>query len=327
MSFSKDSKQKLTAIAAIVIVALLATNGYLYYNYNKVKTDNAELTAENAEAEQLKLELEKQYYDALSELESMRGKEENLNALIDKQKQELEDQKNRIAGLIRSKSDLKKARAQISEMQSQVENYLAEINTLKEENAMLTEANSQLTQNNQALEETVAAERTMNEELTTAKAALVSEKENLETQNKDLNKVVTFASVVKVRDVSASGWKNKKNGKAKKKKYAKNVEYIKVCFTAEANEVTDTGLEQFFVRVISPIGETLAVEDLGSGITTNTKTGEEIRYTKIKEIEYNNDESVACFMWAPNTSFAKGEYEIEVYNKGYMAGKGTFKLK
>ena len=327
MSFSKDSKQKLTAIAAVVIVALLALNAFLYYNYNKQKSENTELAAQNAETEKLKVELEKQYYDALSELESMRGKEENLNALIDKQKEELETKKNKIAGLLRSKSDLKKAKAEIQEMRVQLEGYVTEINTLKEENAMLAEANTKLTEDKMMLEEEVTKERTMNEELTTAKAALVSEKEGLETEKAALTKKVTYASVVNVKDVTASGWKQKKNGKSKKRRSAKNVDFLKVCFTAEANDVTETGLEQFFVRIINPIGETLAIEDLGSGVTTNTKTGEELRYTKVKELEYNNDEMVACFMWAPNTPFSKGEYEVEVYNKGYLAGKGTFKLK
>lgn len=327
MSFSKDSKQKLTAIAAVVIVALLALNAFLYYNYNKERTEKTELEAQNEETEKLKLELEKQYYDALSELESMRGKEENLNALIDKQKEELEEKKNKIAGLLRSKSSLKKAKSEISEMKIQLESYVGEINTLKEENALLAQQNSQLTEDKQMLEGEVTRERTMNEELTTAKAALVSENEGLSTEKAALSKKVTFASVIKTRDVSASGWKKKKNGKSKKKKYAKNVDYLKVCFTAETNEVTPSGTEQFFVRLISPIGETMAIEDLGSGVTTNTKTGEEIRYTRVSELEYNNEDMVTCFLWEPNAPFTKGNYEVEVYNKGYLSGKGTFKLK
>ena len=123
----------------------------------------------------------------------------------------------------------------------------------------------------------------MNNELSTAKAALVSEKESLENEKSALSKKVNYASVIKVADVSATGWKNKQSGKPKKKSYAKNVEYLKICFDATANEITDAGMEQFYVRIINPIGETLAVEDLGSGITTNTKTGEEIRFTKVKE--------------------------------------------
>ena len=113
----------------------------------------------------------------------------------------------------------------------------------------------------------------------------------------------------------------------RKRATLKNVEYLKICFNTTANEIADQGMEQFYVRIINPIGETLAVEDLGSGITTNNRTGEEIRYTKVKELDYSNEEMSACFHWQPNTPFTKGTYDIEVYNKGYLAGAGSVTLK
>jgi hypothetical protein len=331
MSFTKDSKQKLTAIAAVVIVALLGLNAFLVYNKisqdRKIESQNLELE----EAEQLKVELEKEYYDALAQLEGMRGQAENLNALIDQQKEELTTQKEKIDRMIRqgrsSKNQLASAKQQISELKAQLDNYLVEINTLKEENMMLADANMQLSEDKRMLTDEVNTERTMNSELTTAKAALVSENQSLETQRSALSKKVNLASVITVTEVSATGWKNKQSGKPKKKSYAKNVEYLKICFDATANEIADPGMEQFYIRIINPIGETLAVEDLGSGITTNTKTGEEIRFTQVKELDYNNEEMTACFYWQPNTPFAKGTYDVEIYNKGYLAGTGAVTLK
>lgn len=327
MSSSKDSKQKLTAVAAVVIVALLGLNAFLIYNNNQQKSENEALTVKLDEAKLLEAEIEKQYYDALTELEAMRGKEENLNALIDQQKEELLDQKKKLAGSIRTKKDLKAAQKQLADLRTQVDQYIADINTLKEENALLTDANSQLTQEKSMLEGEVSKERQMNEELTTAKTVLISEKEALQTEKEALDKTVYFASVIKVNNIGVTGFKEKSSGKKKKKKYAKNVDYLEICFDATKNEVTEHGLEQFFVRIINPLGETLAIEDLGSGITTNTKTGEEIRYTKIKELDYNNEQMRACFLWDPNTSFDKGAYEVEVFNKGYLAGTGSFNLK
>ncbi len=331
MSFTTDSKQKLTAIATIVIVALLALNAFLVYN--KISQDR-QLEAQNMEleeAEQLKVELEKEYYDALAQLEGMRGQAENLNALIDQQKEELTTQKEKIDRMIRqgrsSKNNLASARHQISELKARLDNYLVEINTLKDENMMLADANMQLTEDKRMLSDEVNKERTMNSELTSAKAALVSKNESLESQRSALSKKVNLASVIVVTEVSASGWKNKQSGKPKKKSYAKNVEYLKICFNATANEIADAGMEQFYIRIINPIGETLAIENLGSGITTNAKTGEQIRFTKVKELDYNNEEMATCFHWQPNTSFSKGNYDIEIYNKGYLAGSGSLTLK
>ncbi len=327
MSFSKDSKQKLTAVAAVVIVALLGLNAFLIYNNMQHKSDNEALSVKLDEAKLLEAEIEKQYYDALTELETMRGSEENLNALIDQQKEELLEQKKKLSGSIRTKKDLKAAQAQLVDLRAQMDQYIADINTLKEENGLLTDANLQLTEEKTTLIGEVSKERMMNEELTTAKTVLISEKEALANEKAALDKTVYFASVVKVDNVSGTGYKTKSSGKQKQKKYAKNVDYVKICFNATQNEVTEHGLEQFFVRIINPVGETLAIEDLGSGITTNTKTGEEIRYTKIKELDYNNEDQQACFHWDPNVPFSKGVYEIEVFNKGFLAGTGSFNLK
>ena len=60
---------------------------------------------------------------------------------------------------------------------------------------------------------------------------------------------------------------------------------------------------------------------------TNQQTNEEVRFTQVKEVEYNNEEMSTCFFWDPSTAFSKGKYDVEVYNKGYMAGKGSFTLK
>jgi fibronectin type 3 domain-containing protein len=81
------------------------------------------------------------------------------------------------------------------------------------------------------------------------------------------------------------------------------------------------------VRIVNPRGETLAVEDLGSGTTTNEKTGEQVRFTQTAETQYNNDEQQLCLSWKPNTNFESGKYAVEVFNKGFLVGTSSFELK
>jgi hypothetical protein len=57
------------------------------------------------------------------------------------------------------------------------------------------------------------------------------------------------------------------------------------------------------------------------------KTGEEVRFTQFAETEYANDEQNLCLLWNPDTPFDSGKYAIEIYNKGYLAGTGSFELK
>lgn len=324
---SNNSKQRLIAIAAVVVVALLAVNAFLLYNKFTQDKKIAEQATELTETEKLKTELEKQYYEALSELEEMRGTNDELNTLIENQQAELKDDKDRIEKLIRNEKDLGRARKELGNLKGQIEQYISEINSLKEQNQFLTDENSDLMENKALLETDLELQRNANTELSTAQAALVSEKTDLEDKNKSLSKTVDFASVVKVNEIEGIGLRTKGNGKVVTEKSASKMDQLKLCFVTTNNEITNAGREQFYVRIINPVGETLAIEELGSGVMTSAATNEAIRYTQIKEYDYNNDETQLCFLWEPNAVFQKGTYDVEIYNKGFLAGTGSFKLK
>lgn len=316
---------KVAAIIAISVLAILCA--VLVYNLVSKNKANENLTYELNESEQLKAELEKQYYEALSELEELRGSNEELNALIESQKTELKASKDRIDVLLRDSRNLKKARKEINGLTAQVEQYLAEINQLREENEELTARTMQLTEENTNLNSNLDSARIRNMELSSAKATLTSEKEMIEADRQRLSKKVTRASVVDVVNVEGEGLKIRSNGKRASRGAAKNVDELQVCFETTVNEVTEPGAEQFLVRIINPLGETMAIEDLGSGIFTNNENGEQIRYTQIKETDYDREGQKLCMVWAPNQPFQEGTYKIEVYNKGYLAGSSSFRLR
>ena len=41
---------------------------------------------------------------------------------------------------------------------------------------------------------------------------------------------------------------------------------------------------------------------------------------------YTGTDAMSCLSWQSETEMAKGMYAVEVFNKGYLAGKSTFKL-
>ena len=325
-----NSKSTLLYVAAALIFLLLLGNGWLFWN----KGNNEQIIVEQKndlnEAEQLKTELEKQYYEALSDLEELRGSNDELNAVIDNNKDELKTMKNKISRLITSgnasKTDLEDARLQITGLMQQRDQYLAEINTLTKDKEALTQRTIQLAEEKTVLQDEVSKEKTLNEELVNIKTTLAGEKEELEKVNLELNKKVDIASVVKTNNIIVTGYKVKKNGKVAKKRFARSVDRLKICFDASENQVVEPGNEEFYLRVINPQGETMAVEDLGSGVL-KTGNGNEIRYTKVKEFEYDQSEMTSCMIWEPGMAFAKGGYKVEVYNKGFLSGTGTFALK
>jgi regulator of replication initiation timing len=318
---NKSQKQNFLAIAVTAGVILLAIIGYLAYsNINKASQLEQTVT-ELEESQKLKQELETQYNQALADLESQKTTNQELNAVIDQQKAELEQQKNKISDLLKNRGKLEKARIEIDNLKTQVSGYLAQIDKLKSENEALAGENAQLTSDKEKLSSDLQSKTAENEALSSAKAQLVSEKEELSGK-------VSIASVVKMKSVTAVGQKVKGSGKVKDENSAKSVDQIKVCFTTLSNDVVKAGVEKFYVRIINPLGETLAVESMGSGMISNRKTGEEIRFTQEAEVDYNNEESNACVTWAPtNASYVKGNYTVEVYNKGYLSGAGTFTLK
>jgi len=326
-SGTNNSKQRLIAIAAVVVVALLLVNAFLLYNKFSQDKQIAQQATELQETENLKAELEKQYYEALSELEDMRTNNDELNTLIDSQEAELKEQKARIEALIGKERDLGRARVELRNLKAQLNQYVAEVEALKEQNEMLAQENTELQETKTVLESDLEQQREMTEELSEAKAELVSSKEELESRNKKLARTVDMASTVKVSNVDITGIMIKDNGKTRKRRNAEKVDQLKVCFETTINAITNPGTEEFYIRIISPAGETLAVEELGSGIMTNAATNEQVRYTAIKEAEYNNDEQTLCLIWESNNQFPEGSYGVEIYNKGFLAGTGSFTLR
>ncbi len=317
---TNNSKQRIIAIASVVVVALLIVNAILLFNKFKQDKQLTQQEIELQEAEQLRQQLDEQYNEAISELENMRGENEELNALIEQQQAELAEQKAEIDKLIRNGRDLRKARAQIKKLNAQIEQYIAEVETLRAEN-------EQLKQEKEMLSSDLEMQRQTNEQLNQERAKLVSEKDQLATKTKQLSETVTYASVIRTDNVEVTGYMLKSKGKKAKKKAAKNVDQLEICFQTIVNEIAKPGRELYYIRIIDPLGQTLAIDELGSGVLTNRTNGEKIRYTTTKEFDYSQDQTQLCVAWEPSTPFQPGTYEVEIYNKGYLAGSGTFTLK
>ena len=327
MSEIKSKQSPIIPILIVAIIALLATVGYMWKTKSDLQTDLATTSEKLDETEQLKLQLNTQYYESLNELESMRGSNAELNALIDSQKAELTASKERIDVLMKDKKNLAAARKEIASLKSATANYVAEINKLKEENGLLVEANTNLSTENQGLQQTVADVSAANSELSTARAQLMSEKESLMGEREVLTEKVTMASSVKVNNISANGLRMKDSGKTVRKKYAKNVDLLNICFETSSNQIVQPGTEEFYVRIINPLGETLSVEEMGSGVLVNALTKEQVKYTKSVEHAYANGVGEVCVTWDAPQTLAKGDYGVQVYNKNYLAGEGKFTLK
>jgi len=321
------SKNNLAAWAIIAIIALIGLNGYQWFTNSQLKSQNIRQETELVELEKVQAELDQDYNNALESLEDMRSDNNELNNLIESQKKELKSQKDKINNLIWTKRELNKAKDEIAKMNSQAAQYVAEISKLREENELLAANNSELTEQNATLSMQYQNEQRAREEIEEARAVLAAERERLAKTNEVLDTKVDMANAIKINFMQVQGYKENDKGKRKKKKKAKDINVIEVCFKTETNMVTPAGKKEFQIRLIDPMGETVAREDMGSGVLTNKLNNTQVRYTAAGIVDYQNEDTEACIDWSFTDRLPKGLYDVEIYNNGFNVGKGTYKMK
>jgi len=324
---TSKNNSKITAWAIVAIVGLLLLNGYQWFSNNQMKSQLDKQQTEMMEVERIQAELEQEYQTALESLEELRSNNKELNDLIDSQKRELTAQKEKINGLIWTKRELAKAKEEINNLTNQATSFVAEINKLKEENKFLADNNEKLSQEKQLLAESYRKEQEMTAELEEARKVLAAEKERLASTNENLSTKVDMANAIKINYLEVKGFEVKDDGKLKGKSKAKDIEMLRTCIRTETNMVTPSGTKEFFVRLINPVGETVAIESNGGGVLINKLDESQVRYTYSGTMEYNNEDTEGCLDWTLSDRLPKGEYDIEIYNNGFLVGTGNFKLK
>jgi cytoskeletal protein RodZ len=327
MEMTYNSKNNTQTFLIIALLGLLGLNAYQWYSNNNLTTTTETQKASITNLEKAQAELDTDYQAALGQLEGLRGDNKVANDLIDSQKRELLAQKSKISELIWTKKELGQAKSEMAKLNQQVTQYVAEVNSLKAENTSLKESNVQLNTANQTLTTTLDTEVKAKEEVTAAKNALATEKAKLAEENKGLSTKVDMANAIKINFMDVKGFDVKDDGKLKGKDKAKDIEMLRICMTTETNLVTPSGNKKFFIRVVTPTGETLAQDDKGSGTVTNKLDNSTVRYTTSADINYENKDTNACIDWTLTNKLAKGAYGIEMYNNGFMVGKGSFNLK
>lgn len=321
-----SSKSK-TGIFILLALALLGLNIYQYWKNTQLTTQIETNKIERMDLEKVQAELDQDYQDALASIEVLRDDNKKMNDAIESQKVELKNQRDKINDLIWSKKELGKAREEMKAMNALAAQYVEELKVLKTENARLASSNIKLEKEREVLTFSLEEEKKATTELSEAKAALVSLNEELSEKKQELDGQVEMASAIKVNWLEVKGFQTKDDGKLKDKKKAKDINVLRICYQTESNYVTKAGEETFFVRYISPLGETLAAEDLGSGVLFDKFTGKEVRYSSSGTLDYQNKDAKGCIDWLFNFKIDKGVYDVELYNKGYLCGKGNFKLK
>jgi hypothetical protein len=319
-----QNTSNLKNLAIGLIIALLGLSGFLGYKNYQLKKENTQKYDEIILLQKAQAELDGEYQAALSSLENLKNDNQELNNLIEAQKEELKAQKTKISNLIWTKRELDKAKKEIDNLNLLTSQYLADVNKMKKRNAELESQNLALNEQNETLTVSLNQEKTISTELKETKTRLMTENQSLSSNNNVLSEKVDIASAIKINYMSFTAGSVEEDGNFKSRKRTKKMDAFQTCFKTETNIITPQGEETFMVRILNENGETLSNDE--KSVLVNKLTGEQTRYSASGKMMYKNNDTEGCVVWTPSFEIAKGNYTVEIYNKGFRVGAGTFKI-
>jgi len=292
---NQGPESKTPLILLILIVVLVIIIGVMGY---KLYVDSKELKRTN-EANMLlkeeKVELEGKLNELIVEYDSLMTENDSINAL-------LVSEQEKIRRLLKYRASdatkIKMYKSELETLRKVMRSYIVQIDSLNTRNLELTAENIRV--------------RTRLREVESDKDALSKRAEELSSQ-------VQMASVLNAKNVVAYPMNNKSKPKDKINK----VEKIKVCFTIRENNVAQPGTKDIYMRIIRPDDVVLA-SDMNDLFEYN---GEQIVYTAVRELEYENSDIDMCIFWDKTETLIPGVYTTLLYAEGYEIGHTTFALK
>jgi peptidoglycan hydrolase CwlO-like protein len=283
----------------VVVLALLATDVYLYLQKNKSDTkivyQNDEKTRLQTELDSLEAQIEQVNAGKTKLSTEMQAKNDSLQTKIKVLRSELAKGKLTVAELNKAQEDVKQLRYFVTK-------YTADIEELKKQNTSLTNERDTLK--------------------TTLKTQYQKDS-SLTKQNQDLGAKVKVGSAIKLAEANVAAFKVKGSGKEVEVKRASPAKKIKINFTVASNDIAEKGMHDIFVRIIDPTGNLVTEPDSG----TFNADGQDLQFTYKTSIDFKNDGSGYTIDWQNPGAFQKGDYTVVLYADGYTMGKTGFALK
>lgn len=297
-------------LTGILIIALLATWGYIIYDNNKKRQKEETLTSQVVTSDSAKNELQRELDDAALRLDALKTSNARADSLIQSKDKDVQELKTRIQSILNDKNStqaqLNEARRLIAQLKGNIDTYASEIETLKLQNTQLTERNVMVTQQRDSVVKNLDSA-----------GQVIREKEN----------VIDIGSTLHASNFKIVGIQEKNSGKEKETSKAKKVDKLRITFEIDENRITQSGPKDLYVAISSPDGKPVTVDALGSGKFL-TRDGVEKAFTKKVQINYMQGEKMPVTIeWSQNSDFQTGNYKIEIYNNGFKIGQSVVSFK
>ncbi len=297
-------------LVGLLVIALLATWGYIIYDNNKKKQEHEALTSQLITSDSAKNELQQELNDAALRLDALKTSNAQADSLIQTKDQDIQELKNKIQSILNDKkatqAQLNEARRLIAQLKGNIDTYASEIESLKAQNAQLTEQNVRVTTQRDSVIRNLDST-----------AQVVQQKEQ----------IIDIGSTLHASNFKIVGIQEKHSGKEKETSKAKRVDKLRISFELDENRITQSGPKDLFISITSPDGKPVAVDALGSGKFV-TRDGVERPFTKKVTVNYvQGEKQPVTVEWSQNSDFQTGNYKIEIYNNGFKIGQGVVNFR
>ena len=306
---AEERRQKRRVLILLVVAGILfILTWILGYSVYQHKKELDATKAALAEAQRLNAQLESELAEFETEVAKYKGEIASLDSVIAQQHEALAARAEEIRGLIQkgkvTQAQLRKARQELERLRYLVNDYKYRLDSLYEENKRLQAENQQLK---------------------TEVRQYKQEREHLKDENVKLKIKLAVGSRLATSNIEVKAFRIRR-GKERETTRAKRAERLRVCFQLVDNPVADYGDYPIYVRLITPAGETIYVEDAGSGSTT--LDGKNTLYSFKGTISFKNEpQRQYCLEWALPVQLSSGIYKIQLLTKDYVVGETTIKLR
>lgn len=283
----------------IAIAALLATNVYYAIRYKNLGNQVEVLSSQK---NQLEIEIDR----IEAELNRVTGENIDLAANFklehDSARLLIEDLRNKINKDAEIKQEeLLRAQQEIQKLRVLVAKYSNDLENLRKENDLLSNERDQL-------KESV---NTVNKRAN-----------SLEEDKAKLQEMIKMASHLKISEMNINALRVRSGDRLNTESKALRVDRLQINFTLADNTLTKVGKHNIYLRITEPSGNLITN---GNVFKVNN---EEIQYTDMKEIDFENDGKQYTIDWSPNDyKFKKGTYTIILYTNDSTMGRSTITLK
>ena len=151
---------------------------------------------------------------------------------------------------------------------------------------------------------------------------------SVQSLTKNLETTVNAASVLSAEYIKVTPYKKKSGDKYSETALARRTNKVEVCFDFLENKIAKAGDKNVYLRILTPEGKVMGERATGSGTFKKHGSGEEVMYSSMQTVAYNNAKQNVCINYEEaERIYPKGTYTAEIYTDGNMSGTTTFTLK